>query len=98
MLSANCYVAWMMITKYFNSKFFVRKMHCDFINDAIRTKVFLLSILVKLIGVKQGWPHFLCSGQKNKLKELGGQKNVSKKAWWAKFYLVKTHNRASLTF
>ena len=27
----------------------------------------------------QGWPHFFCSGQKNRLKKLGGHKNVSKK-------------------
>ena len=49
-------------------------------------------------GLDQGWPHFLCCGQKNRLKKLSRHNNVSKKAWRAKFYLVKTHNRASLTF
>ena len=29
--------------------------------------------------LNQGWPHFLCSGQKNGLKKLGGHNNVSKK-------------------
>ena len=32
-----------------------------------------------LLGLDQGWPHFLCSGQKNGLKKLGRHKNVSKK-------------------
>ena len=31
------------------------------------------------IDVKQGWPHFLCSGQKNGLKKLDGHHNVSEK-------------------
>ena len=31
------------------------------------------------------------------LKQLGGHKNVSKIAWRAKFNLMKTQNRASLT-
>ena len=32
------------------------------------------------------------------LKQLGGHKNVSKIAWRAKFKLMKTQNRASLTW
>ena len=48
--------------------------------------------------IDQGWPNFLCSGQKNGLKKLGGHKNVSKKAWRTKYNCVKTNNRASLTF
>ena len=48
------------------------------------------------VPLGQGWPHFLCSGQKNRLKKLGGHNNVSKKAWREKFYHVKTHNTASL--
>ena len=30
-------------------------------------------------SLNQGWPHFKCSGQKNRLKKLGGHKYVSKK-------------------
>ena len=46
----------------------------------------------------QGWPHFLCSGQKNGLKKLGGHKNVSKKVWRSKFSGQNLAlNRASLT-
>ena len=54
--------------------------------------------LTLIDALMQGWPHFLYSGQKNRVKKLGGHENVSKKAWQAKLYLVKTHNRASLTF
>ena len=39
--------------------------------------------------VDQGWPHFFYGGQKNGLKKLGGHKNVSQKAWGAKFRLKK---------
>ena len=45
----------------------------------------------------QGWPHFLCGGQKNSLKKIGWHNNVSEKGWRAKVNLIKTHNRASLT-
>ena len=46
----------------------------------------------------QGWPHFFYGGQKNGLKKLGGHKNVSQKAWGAKFRLKKTNYRAWLNF
>ena len=44
------------------------------------------------IPLMQGWPHFFLGGQKNGPKKLGGQKNVLKIAWPAKFNLKK-HNK-----
>ena len=43
----------------------------------------------------QGWPHFLCNGQKKCPQGLGGHKNMSKKAWRAKFNLKKSYIMAS---
>ena len=47
--------------------------------------------------LKEFQPHILCGGQKNYPKKHGEHENVSKKAWWVKFNIIKTHNRASLT-
>ena len=50
------------------------------------------------VGVEQGWPHFLCNGQKKYPQELSGHKNMSKKAWRAKFNLKQSYLIDILTF
>ena len=42
-----------------------------------------------MIGIEQGWPHFLCGGIKVPPKKLAGTKICSKKAWRAKLGLEK---------
>ena len=64
----------------------------------ITKKPLLANFYANIIYTKAGMATLLCSKEKNGLKKLGGHKDVSKKAWRAKFNHVKTHNRAILTF
>ena len=51
---------------------------------------------ISMVNAGRGDPTFCVAGRKQSQK-LGGHKNVSKKAWQAKFNIVKHNNRASLT-
>ena len=72
--------------RYLNILIKIDKEHRHFIGPG--QSISSIYIVVKSENtLGQGWPHFLCNGQKNGFKKLGGHKNVSKKAWRAKLNL-----------